>query len=320
MFRNLHSPRLPIYLVRLSSSPFNVTKRLINTTTRTMADSAKRNPHPDFKATEAARPDWDSKAGVRFTKTPDPDWKLGSGANKLGETGPSKAHIAIDPHAPGRSLLSNYKFLISSIVPRPIAFVSSRAADGSAVNLAPFSWFNMINYDPPMFIVSVASPLDRAKDTLRNLVDSRECVINIISEPFIEAANATCVNAPYGVSEWDVSGLTPAYDCETVACARVREAIVSVEAKLHSVQELDSKAQPGQKSCTLLILEGTRFWVREDATNEDKSLVDPDVLRPISRLGGITYGRTTDLAELPRTDFDEDVGGLEGYENIKNGN
>ncbi|KAH7170187.1 hypothetical protein EDB81DRAFT_876230 [Dactylonectria macrodidyma] len=283
-----------------------------------MADSVKRNPHPDFKTVEASRPDWDAEARIRYTKTADPEWKYGSGANGLGPAAAASAkHVAIDPHEAGRLPGFNYKLMISSIVPRPIAFVSTRAADGSSANLAPFSYFNMVNHDPPLFVVGIASGLDRAKDTLRNVVDTGECVINIISEPFLEAANAASANAPYGVSEWDISGLTPVEDCETVKSARVGEAIVSIEAKLDTVKEYESRAKPGNKSGTVLILEGTRFWVREDAINEEKNLVDPEVLRPISRLGGITYGRLTDVVELPRTDFEKDVGGSEGLQKIQ---
>ncbi|KAF7553614.1 hypothetical protein G7Z17_g3495 [Cylindrodendrum hubeiense] len=282
-----------------------------------MADNMKRNPHPDFKSVEATRPDWDVDAHFHYTKTADPDWKNGDGANSLNAAAATKKHVGIDPNEAGRSAGFNYKLLISAIVPRPIAFVSTRAADGSSTNLAPFSYFNMVNHDPPLFVIGIAGGLDRAKDTLRNIVDTRECVINIISEPFLEAANATSANAPYGVSEWEISGLTPVDDCETVKCARVGEAVVSIEAKLDNFKEYDSRANPGKKSGTVLILEGTRFWVREDALNEEKNLVDPEVLRPISRLGGITYGRLTDTVELPRVDFEKDIGGIEGFEKIK---
>ncbi|KAM5365340.1 hypothetical protein ACJZ2D_011056 [Fusarium nematophilum] len=284
-----------------------------------MGDNIKRNPHPDFKGVEASRPDWDEASKIRYTKTVNPDWSFGDGANRIHDAAAAaKSHVAIDPHEPGRSPGFNYKLLISAIVPRPIAFVSTLSPDGKSTNLAPFSYFNMVNHDPPLFVVGIASGLDRAKDTLRNVSASGECVINIISEPFVEAANATSANAPYGVSEWDISGLTPSYDCETVKCARVKEAVVSVEAKLDTLKEYDSRARPGNKSGTVLILEGTRFWVREDALNEEKNLVDPAVLRPISRLGGITYGRVTEVMEIPRTDFEKDVGGLDGVEKIKN--
>ncbi|KAK4135516.1 hypothetical protein BT67DRAFT_441164 [Trichocladium antarcticum] len=277
--------------------------------------SIQRNPHPDFKQVEASRPPFDPTSTFTYTQTPDPGWTLGAGANA---TSPPedvlKQHIAIDPYAAGRPAGFNYKLLISAIVPRPIAFLSTRSADGRTTNLAPFSYFQLIGHDPPLFVVGFASALEagRAKDSLRNLHERGECVLNIVSEAFVEAANSTSVNAPYGVSEWDVSGLTPAYDCETVGCARVREAVFAIEGKLESVREFESRSTPGKTSATLAVIEGTRFWAREDAINEERNIIDPKVLRPISRLGGITYGRLTEGIELPRPDFEKDLGGVEG--------
>ncbi|KDN60165.1 putative nitrilotriacetate monooxygenase component B [Colletotrichum sublineola] len=273
---------------------------------------AQHNPHPDFKSVEASRPPFDASLGVRFTKTVDPDWKLGGGANALGRS--DAAHVAVDPYEDGRPAIFNYKLLISSVVPRPIAFLSTRSADGSVENLAPFSYFNMVNHDPPLFVVGFSASVARPKDSLRCLLESRECVINIIGEGFVEAANSTSVNAPYGRSEWEVSGLTPVRDCKHVAAPRVKEAVFSVEGKLDFYKEYDSKSTPGKKSGVVAFIEGVNFWVREDAINADKNLVDPKVLRPISRLGGITYGRTTEVLQLPRLDWDKDVGGDEGWE------
>ena len=107
-------------------------------------------------------------------------------------------------------------------------------------------------------------------------MESEECVINIISEHFIEAANSTSINAPYGESEWSLSGLTPA-PSTTVKASRVKEAIFAVEGKLTFTKEWESRATPGKKTGVLAIIEGTRFWVREDAINEDRNLVDPAV-------------------------------------------
>jgi flavin reductase (DIM6/NTAB) family NADH-FMN oxidoreductase RutF len=242
--------------------------------------SIQRNPHPDFKQVEASRPPFDTTSTLTYTQTPDPTWAFGSGANS---TSPpedaSKAHIPIDPYAPGRPAGFNYKLLISAIIPRPIAFLSTRSADGSITNLAPFSYFQLIGHDPPLFIIGFASALEasRAKDSLRNLHERGECVLNIISESFVEAANSTSINAPYGVSEWDVSGLTPAYDCETVGCARVKEAVFAIEGKLESVREFESRSTPGKTSATLAVIEGTRFWAREDAINEERNIIDPKV-------------------------------------------
>ncbi|KAH6654286.1 hypothetical protein BKA67DRAFT_518339 [Truncatella angustata] len=275
----------------------------------------KRNPHPDFKKVEGSRPDWDKNASFHYTKTANPDWKFGTGANDLHPTGAK--HVSIDPYEEGRPAPFNYKLLISGVVPRPIGFVSTASPDGQATNLAPFSYFNVINHDPPLFVLGFAATKDKPKDTLKNLLESGECTVNIISEGFIEAANATSVDAPYGASEWDVSGLTPVHDCKDVKAARVGEAVFSVECKLESVREFESRATPGKKTGCLVVLEGTRFWVREDAINEERSIVDPEVLKPISRLGGITYGRLTEALEIPRPVFEKDVGGREGYEKLK---
>ncbi|KAI1322377.1 hypothetical protein F5Y16DRAFT_404555 [Xylariaceae sp. FL0255] len=286
----------------------------------------QRNPHPDFKGVEGSRPDWDKSAKSHFTKTVDPDWQLGGGANELYTStgGDKKDHVAIDPYEPGRPSPFNYKLLISTIVPRPIGFVStiSGTKDGKeeTMNLAPFSWFNMISHDPPLFMLGIASGLDKPKDSLRNIVETGECVVNIISEHFLEAANACSVDAPPGSSEWVVSGLTPSHDSQTVRAPRVKEAIFSVECKLESVREFESRSTPGKKTGCLVVLEGTRFWVREDAINADKNQVDLDVLRPISRLGGITYGRTTEVTELLRPVFAKDIGGEEGFEKLKETN
>lgn len=194
---------------------------------------------------------------------------------------------------------------------------------GSSTNLAPFSYTQVINHDPPIFIVGYAGGFDKAKDSLKNLIESGECVINIISEHFLEAANATSVNAPYGISEWVLTGLHPA-PCTDVKASRVQEAIFSIEGKLLETKEYESRATPGKKTGVLAIIEGVRFWAREDAINEDHNLLDPavscpccrnmpvytnkislQVLRPMSRLGGITYGRVTQGIELPRPEWDE---------------
>jgi len=265
----------------------------------------KRNPHPDFKQVESTRPDWDPNAELTFHKAPEPDWKLGGGTNDHGAT-LSIPHVEIDPYEPGRPATFNYKLLISGVVPRPIGFLSTRSKDGKSSNLAPFSYTQIVSHDPPLFTVSFSGGFDRQKDTLRNLVETGECVINIISENFIEAANATAINSPFGVSEWALSGLTPA-ESSTVRPSRVKEAVFAIEGKLESTREIESKATPGKKTAVLAIIEGTRFWVREDALNEEKNIIDPKVLKPMSRFGGISYGRTTELMEILRLDWQQDV-------------
>lgn len=323
----------------LSLIPRTTFKRILSlppTVITRLSSSASRPPrkmsHPDFKTVEATREPWDKTSTFHVTKTADPSWTFGSGANSTHTDGAD--HVSIDPYAPGRAAHLNYKLLISAITPRPIAFLSTRSTTGEA-NLAPFSFFNIVASDPPIFTVGFSSPLETAKDTLRNLVETGECTINIISEGFLEAANSCAVDSPHGVSEWDVSGLTKAEDCVDVKCARVKEAVFSVEGKLESIKEFESRGTPGKKTTVMAIIEGTRFWARDDALDKDTGILDPavssdcyasdlrckltvaQVLRPMSRLGGIMYGRTTEAVELPRPGFEKDIGGKGGYEKLK---
>jgi flavin reductase (DIM6/NTAB) family NADH-FMN oxidoreductase RutF len=136
---------------------------------------------------------------------------------------------------------------------------------------------------------------------LRNLRETGECVINIVSEHTIEAVNATSIDVQFGVSEWDLSGLTEAVST-TVKAARVKEAVFAIEGKLREIIELDyhGKGQLGKPAGALAIIEASRFWVREDALNEERSEIGLETLRPLTQLGGISYGRVREIFELPR--------------------
>jgi flavin reductase (DIM6/NTAB) family NADH-FMN oxidoreductase RutF len=256
---------------------------------------------PEFEKLQASRPDFRQDAEVTYTKSPNPTWKEGDGANDGGES-LKKDHVEIDPNEEGRPMASNYKLLISGMAPRPIALISTQSLDGKTTNLAPFSYAQVICHDPPLFTVGFAGSMEKAKDTMKNLNESKECVINIISEHFVEAANSTSVDAPYGVSEWEYSGLHQA-PTSVVKPARVKESILSIEGKLVETREFESRQTPGKKTGVLAIIEGVRFWVRDDAINEEKSMIDLKVLKPISRLGGISYGRTTEAMEIPRPQY-----------------
>lgn len=210
-------------------------------------------------------------------------------------------------------MMSNYKLLISGIAPRPVGFISTKSADGKTDNLSPFSYFQVVDHDPPIFIVGFSARLDRPKDTYRNLKETGECVINTVSENMMPAVNATSVDAPYGVSEWEISGLHQAASA-TVKPPRVQESIFSIECKVIDTKEFGTHAKPGMSAASVAFIEATRFWVREDAVNDEGSQIDLSVLRPVGQLGGISYGRVTETFELPRTTWDaavKDEGWLE---------
>ena len=105
------------------------------------ADSEKhvqRNPHPNFAEVQASRPDWRADKEWNMTKTKEPNWKLGQGGNDGGES-LKKNHVEINPYEDGRPAVSNYKLLISGIIPRPIGFLSTRSKDGRGCDATPLS-------------------------------------------------------------------------------------------------------------------------------------------------------------------------------------
>lgn len=270
----------------------------------------------DFAKTQSSRPDFDrSNAPIEVTKHPDPEWNYGQGVRWGDRPDPAAVgHREVDPFAPGRSMVDNYRLLISGIAPRPIGFLSTvsggDSGDGTAKarkNLAPFSYFQVVEHDPPTFIVGFSARAGRVKDTYRNLRENGECVINTVSENMIEAVNATSIDAPYGVSEWDVSGLTEA-PASTVRPSRVRESVFSVEGRVVDIKEFHGSPHPQGKKpmsvAAVVMIQATRFWVREDATDAAASHIDLDKLRPVAQLGGIAYGRIASTFELPRPHWD----------------
>lgn len=258
----------------------------------------KRNPHPDFSKVERERPPFESKLWT-YTQVPDINWKVGSGATSTEWKQHKK--ISIDPYGEGRNPVDNYKTLISAVVPRPIGFVSTISKDGKR-NLAPFSYFTVVNHDPPIFTLGFSGGKGSPKDTCRNILDTEELTINIISEWFVEAANYCSTNAPPGVDEWKLSGLTP-LDSEKVKPPHVAESAFSIEARLVHSHEWHAKSDPTRGTGVLCIVEGVNFHVREDVINADLNNVNINKLKPVSRLGGITYGRTVEGYEKLRPDF-----------------
>ena len=253
----------------------------------------------NFDEIQAKRPKFvHSNTRIEVTRSPYPDWEYGQGVPDNGVSA-SRNHVEIDPYAADRPMVNNYRLLVSGIAPRPIGFISTLSGDGKTKNLSPFSYFQVIDHDPPMFIVGFSSRPDRVKDTYRNLKETGECVINTVSENMIEAVNATSIDAPYGVSEWDISGLHEA-PTSTVKPSRVKESVFSVEGKVIDIKEFDDHKQPGMSVAALVLIKATRFWVQQGAANAEASHIDLDKLRPLGQLGGISYGRVTSTFERPR--------------------
>lgn len=191
-----------------------------------------------------------------------------------------------------------YKLLVGAVVPRPIAFVSSMDAEGVR-NLAPFSFFTVASANPPivcfcpMMRGATGTVLQPTKDTLRNVIATREFVVNIVSEEFAAQMNACSAELPPEVDEFLVSGLTPLAS-DLVRPPRVAESHVQMECRLQQVIHVSTEPLGG----SLVLGEVLRFHVRESLL--DNFRIDPDKLHAIGRMAGATYTRTRDRFDMER--------------------
>ncbi len=204
--------------------------------------------------------------------------------------------ILIDPA--GQKYGDIYKLMIGAIVPRPIAFVSTISTNG-VPNLAPFSYFTACSSNPPCVCFSPTGrgPDFPSKDTLRNVRETGEFVVNIVSEEFAAQMNACAADFPPEVDEFEVSGLTPVASVK-VRPSRVAESHFQMECKVQQIITVSDK--PGGGS--LVIGEVVLFHVDEAilVNTSDVFKIDPDRLLAVGRMGGPTYARTRDRFDLAR--------------------
>ncbi len=194
--------------------------------------------------------------------------------------------MRIDPRELDATSL--YRLMITCVVPRPIAWVSTRSAAG-ILNAAPFSYFQALSSAPPMVMISVGRRSDKSsKDTRANIEETGEFVVNIVSEPSAQRMVATAGGFDPEVSEFDEVGLEPA-PSEIVKPPRIAESAVSMECKLDRVIEVGSSG--------VLIGEVVLFHIRDDVLADDGN-VDPVKLQPLGRLGGSNYTPLREVVEI----------------------
>lgn len=224
---------------------------------------------------------------MKRTSPPNPNWRPGTNI-----VPPTTNFTSLDPTT--LDITSCYKLLIGSVVPRPIALVTTLNSNNS-VNAAPFSAFNMVTAKPMtvVFSVGIKSNGER-KDTLINIERTHEFVVNSVSSWMIEPVNYCALELSYGESELIAAGLTTV-PSEVVAPPRVREASIHMECKLNQTVDIGSGA-PG--SAVLVIGEVVRYHVDSAAFKGGR--VDIERLQPVARLGGLQYALIGDVFELAR--------------------
>jgi len=185
-----------------------------------------------------------------------------------------------------------HRLYLGFIQPRPIAWASTVGRDGS-LNLAPFSFYNMVSANPP--VVMFCPALNRhgdAKDTLRNIRETGEFVIATVTEDNAVKMNDTSTEFPHGVSEFEIAGLTPVPALK-VKARLVTESPVNIECRMRQIVSLGHEHGAGQ-----VVFGDVLVLHIDDAIFDANGLIDPDKLRAVGRMGGSSYTRTRDRFEL----------------------
>jgi flavin reductase (DIM6/NTAB) family NADH-FMN oxidoreductase RutF len=200
--------------------------------------------------------------------------------------------LTFDPSEIGQK--ATYKLMIGSIVPRPIAFISTISPEGLG-NLAPFSFFNGVSSNPPAVMIAITRKSNgEKKDTLRNIESTQQFVINTVSEWIVEPMNQCSAEYPFGVDEMKKVGLTPLASLK-VHPLRVQESPIQFECELYKTMEIGDGSEG---SSTIVVGKIVCVHVAEKVYDNGKIKIEE--LHPISRLGGMSYGRVDGVFEIPR--------------------
>lgn len=218
-------------------------------------------------------------------ESPNPSWKPGDTIAT-----PHSDWTSFDPAKMSGG--DYYRLLVSTVCPRPIAFVSTQNKAGQA-NVAPFSFFNAVSSNPPVLMISVARKPDGSKkDTLINIEETGAMVINTTSRWFIEAAVHAAISFPYGTDEFEKTGLTKVSSVK-VAPPRVKEAAVQFECQVEKIIEFGD-GSPGTAAAVF----GRVVLTHVMAEAVEQGRVKTEKLQPVARLGGMLYSELGDIFEL----------------------
>lgn len=193
------------------------------------------------------------------------------------------------------STMQKYWLITGSVGPRPIALVTSLSRDGLC-NAAPYSAFNYMGEDPPLFAIAVdhyGSESHRPgemKDTLKNIVEREEFVVNMVDDAIVERAVLCGSDFPAHVSEPEAVGLALA-PSTAIGVPRVSEAPVAWECRLYKVLEFS-------KQRSIVFGEIVGMYIHEDLLDAEKLRIRIDRFEPVGRLGGPNYCRSTDRMQL----------------------
>ncbi|MGB1238920.1 MAG: flavin reductase family protein [Pseudomonadales bacterium] len=192
----------------------------------------------------------------------------------------------LEPHA-------RYRAMVSTVVPRPIAWVSSCSADG-VLNLAPYSFFNVASCNPPVLSVTQIRPRTmNDKDTLRNLRETGDCVVNIVSRANMDKMNASCAGYAPEEDEFELCDIAQVAS-QNVSVPGVAAASVRFECRLREVIEVSKEAMGG----SIMLLDVLGVYADDSVVAQGQILTDE--LDIVGKMGGDNYCQTGDVFSVTR--------------------
>lgn len=186
-----------------------------------------------------------------------------------------------------------HQYLLGAVAPRPIAFVSTIDPEGR-VNLAPYSFFNAFSSNPPILVFSSNRRVENntTKDTLHNIMQSRECVVNVVSYPIVRQMMVCSVDFPNEISEFEQTGLTP-IPASQVKAPLVKESPVNMECRVTDILTLGDQGGAGH----LIICNVVCMHIDESVLDENQR-IDPHKIDLMGRMGRAFYVRASGAAVM----------------------
>ncbi len=189
---------------------------------------------------------------------------------------------------------SIYKLLTGIVIPRPIGWISSISEEG-ITNLAPFSYFNAVGDDPPHIMFSAGHGQNANKDTLNNVLATKQFVVNMVTEELVEQMNSTAQKIPSHESEFDHAGLTPIPSLK-IKPPRVKESPIAMECELVHHYTLENSKFGGS---TILVGRIVMFHIADNMLLDDFK-INLEMYKPIARLAGSNYSKLGELFAVKR--------------------
>ena len=189
----------------------------------------------------------------------------------------------------------NYKLLIGSIIPRPVAVVSTLTEKGN-LNIAPFSYFNIVSSNPPIVSLAVQRKNEQMKDTAKNILIRKEAIIQVLDEQNVVEVNKTAATLPQEESELTLTNLTTKIN-RNGSIPPINEAKIVFETDLYDHLKIKNEQEV---TADLFLLKIHTYQLNEEVYDPVSGKINPKKLQPVSRLAGNDYATLGKIFTIPR--------------------